>query len=313
MKELHTYIITFKYLVEMGSINKACQSLNITDKTLKKRVKSLENYLNRSLVIFERQEAIISSDGMSIYAAINTSLEQIDQNLNFFTKSISTEQKYRLRILVPPGSALLTYQYILPALEQDMPNVKVKIDSYSYNFLAQHGDYLQTFLENYDIISIDQRLMSMISKHNWTTISRFSDVQYLYAHRHYLSEHPINDITSLSSARLLTIENALDNGKLLMREKDSHRLEAIEFSTITQLENGLSANLLTTKALGVGVISEVILNSVQDNDLIPVLPEWTLEYCPTYEMMYQNSYQYPEVLEKVLKTAKPYYSALTTV
>ncbi len=298
-------------IVETGSILNACDLLGINPKTLKKRIQLLESYLNIPLADFEKQEINISTEGMRLYASINDPLDRLDRTLSLFGDKVPIKPKQIINILVPPGSALMTYQHILPELEKKIPNIEVTIHSHTYEFLAHHGDYLQKFLENYDIISIDERLLSLISKQDWTVISRFTDVRHLYAHQDYLKDNPITDLTSLSKARFITTPNTLSNDKLMLRSIDNNQLEAVGFNSITTFENGLSVMLLAAKSLGVGAISEVIAKSLTQGSLQRVLPEWQIEYNPIYESMYRTDKTSPEILQQILMVAEPYYSQLT--
>jgi len=82
----YNWLFVFKVTVESGSFTKASENLNVSQSAVSQQVKSLEEYLGKSLIIREKKGLKLTDVGKHYYNIIKTSLDNISSATNSLFK-----------------------------------------------------------------------------------------------------------------------------------------------------------------------------------------------------------------------------------
>ncbi len=308
MQNLNTYdaLIFFATFVEQGTLKQTCEVIGIDFKTLKKKIELLESTLKTTLVSKGSKGLDVTDEGMKLYSLICNDLKFIDKKLAYFKKDNNiANQDSQMSLLLHPVSALYFSSYMLPKIEKTYPNLAINIDTLSYSFMMQHGNYVRTLIEKYDIIIINKRVMHLIDDQKWLLAKVFVDQSHLYATKEYLNQHPINSINDLKKCRLITCDYMPDLHRIKLKANDQKF--SINCHNVLPVENDLINLYLTQNSLGIGIIRDITINANDNHQLVKVLPEYELLNDEVYKLIYKTNPFISENIKAVLEVIKELY------
>ena len=88
---------TFKTVASYGNVSKAAKVLCVTQPSITKAIKKLENQLNTTLFIREKKGMVLTDIGKKLYRYILDSINTLD-NVELITKNLSEEDVGKIRI-----------------------------------------------------------------------------------------------------------------------------------------------------------------------------------------------------------------------
>lgn len=88
---------TFKIVAQLGSISKAAKKLCVTQPSITKSIKKLENQLNMILFVREKKGMVLTDNGKMLYRYIVDSINTLD-GVEFIAKNISINDVGKLKI-----------------------------------------------------------------------------------------------------------------------------------------------------------------------------------------------------------------------
>lgn len=292
-------LIYFTTLVEQGTLKKTSEVLGIDFKTLKKKIELLEIALQKTLITKDTRNTIITDDGMRLYALVCNELKFIDDKLAHFKNDPrESNQSIQISLLLPPTFALYFSLQILPNIEALHPHVHINIDILSDNFMLQHGNYLRSILDKYEVVLINRRALHLIDDERWMLSKDIIETSNLYAADAYLDKHSIKSLNDLKNCRLITQNHFTESHKLPFEMNNCDF--SVHCSDVLNVENNLINLYLTQGAHGIGIIPDLVVKYTKGRALRRILPQYTLMNSETYKLIYKSNPFKANIIKSVL-------------
>ncbi len=277
MYSLDDLLLFFK-VVEFGSFTNVATHLKISQSTVSRRIKSLEDELNLALINRNSSAFEITSAGNILYTNANYALNNVDEIVRE-TKEMNSAIKGTLSVALPP---LLSYELISPKLP---------------DFLLQYPEInLHVTYINSDINLLESGFdIAVINHHPKQTSQKIrfllSAEALLYCTQEYASRYGVPQnvedlskhlITGYIDHRFTTSQNLLE----ISHRGTGEKLSAPMPNRIRTNDSSQSVKLLQSNNVIVALYD--YSEQAKNQDLIQVLPDYNL-FSLHYYIMRHNT------------------------
>ena len=248
---------TFYYVAKNENITKASNELLISQPSISKAIKNLEDQLNCQLFIRSKHGVILTEEGKMFYEQIKTAMEIIE----------SAEEKLKEVINLDYGvinigiSNTLTQKYLLPYIKEfhnTYPKIKINIiTGPTHNLLnsARNGIVDFIILNLPYIIPNDFSTTTLREIHDiFVASNKFINLKDKTIKLNELNNYPLIIIAKGSNTRYFLDNYASSKGTILKPE-----MELASYSLVTEF---------TKIGFGIGyLIKEFISKELENNEL----------------------------------------------
>lgn len=268
----------FYYVAKNKNITKASNELLISQPSISKSIKNLEDQLDCQLFIRNKRGVILTEEGKMFYEQIKTAMEIIE----------SAEEKLKEVINLNYGvinigiSNTLTQKYLLPYIKEfhnTYPNIKINIITGTTNNLlnsARNGVINFIILNLPYIIPNDFNTIKLKEIHDiFVASNKFNDLKDKTIKLEDLNNYPLIIIAKGSNTRYFLDNYTSSKGVILKPE-----MELASNSLVTEF---------TKIGLGIGYLTkEFISKELENNELFEIKIE---EDIPTRSigLIYSNN------------------------
>lgn len=266
LADLYTEITTFCTVVECGNFSKAAAKLVVSQSTVSRKVKELEQILNYALIHRSTRSFEITTQGQHLY-------DFFMHQQSSFNEYILTQQQQRQRLhgrvkLVLPE--IISYYVVTPYVGeflQDNPGIELEIYYQSRE--------LNLFKEKFDLAVVNH-----IPKQQTVKIKFLgSQKLFLYCSPEYIQRYGL--VTEINQMHQHLYTGIIDYTDTLVKTIDFLTPEAEKI----HLENNsrLSINsMFSGKQLGLGGhvitggIEPVFAKEIENGSMVKLLPDFTV-------------------------------------
>lgn len=215
-------------LASAGSAAGAARALQVDNSTVSRRLAALEGAVGAKLAIRGGREFNLTAEGRTLLAAAQ-SMEAAAAQATRAVRAAKAEVQGAVRVSAPPGFVPPLMRYLLPALNQKHPALRVEL----------HGDYQRVDLGRGEA-DIAVR-MARPSEPDLVARRAFEVRWFVYASAAYLQAHGRPESPAdLALHRLVLYVEAM-HGVAPLRWMESHRGAAARISRFDNLEAACQA------------------------------------------------------------------------
>lgn len=269
----------FIEIIQKGSITQAALNLNIDPATVKKRLTTLESYLEQRLIILSSKGCIPTDFGWQLYNKVLPSLNDIVHNV-FRAQSGNSPllNKGKVRILSTIQGAIFISKYVLPSMQNKL-NSTIELQTMSSVYSKKYGAHFKSIIENYDILLIDPEVLYLIHPDEWLLGYRHqTDYLKLYAHKDYINKYgDIRSIKDLKEVNFIAREDEIcSKGVLeLLDESNNKIITSLNLNSVVDLELLKYQQILSGHGVGLLIpnFQEYIPNAYKQS-IVNILPQY---------------------------------------
>jgi DNA-binding transcriptional LysR family regulator len=271
--------ILFATIVEQESLVRASEHLGIPKATVSRRLSNLEEALGQKLLLRTTRRLTLTDFGQEFLDHCRRVAEEVSSTQDF-VQSQQAQPRGRLRVSMPDDYAKQHLSRAIATFIESYPEIQLDID-----LTSRRVDLVG---ERFDL-AIRMGALDDDS----TLVARKIDEQGfgLYASPIYLALHPApkhpDDLVHHTAVRLLSARGSaipwqLTRGKIAW--------EGVPPGRLALNSPGMIQQLLLDGA-GIGALPNgFVLEDLQLNRLVRILPEWCLPSVPTWAVMPMRRY-----------------------
>ncbi|MDC0535348.1 LysR family transcriptional regulator, partial [Francisellaceae bacterium] len=153
----------FLTIAQMGSIRLASNELGVEQKTIRHKIKMLEQHLGITLIESSSKGSSLTDKGWEVHGALAQDFQGLTNKVSVISKGKnSTQRTEKFRILLPPFTANFFSLYIIPELYRKFPEIHVELISFNLKHMLFYGSQLKNIINNMDMLCLDNRALSII-------------------------------------------------------------------------------------------------------------------------------------------------------
>lgn len=284
----------FLKVVELGNFSNAAKQLHISDTTIGRQIKTLEESIGVSLIIRDNRRAFeLTNAGQELYNEIKKDLSDIQlitESLHQRIQekfNIKAEPNGRLRIVLPPNLGYDVITEKLPQFLKKYPKINLSITYYN------KADKFDKFDEG-----VDYAISSVLPTQPNYKIKHVVTIKHkLYCTKKYAEMYGVPKTLEEISLHIIVGSNLLlntsDNSSikaLTATHEESHAEQVIpvpeRLITNTILQN--HQFILSNNAIG--ILTKYGAQSLERyTELVPILPEYFFQEFKFYSIRHQYS------------------------
>lgn len=270
-------IILFTKVIENNGFNKTAELENISNSTLSRKIKELEDYFNKPLLVRNTRSFTVTAEGKELYEKFKDAAPRLD---NFLANNKPQAKQQTLNIILPVMVSLEIFTPYLHIFNKANPDIELNIlFMHDQLDLQKHGiDIAVTTHSTDDYKSYDQRII-------------YKEIVQLYCTPEYANKYGIpRSIDELTSHNFI--------GGL---EVNGNHIPFIfrNFNDSKQIQIDLDMNVRISNlihAFKIGINNDYIFpcwnyfcdHRVENGTLIKVFPEYFVHSCDLYLITRRN-------------------------
>lgn len=250
----------FKTVAYYNSISRAAQELCVTQPSVSKSIKRLEEDLKVTLFIREKKGMKLTQDGKNIYNYIIEPINSLENTINI-ANNINKLDSGSLKI----GASLSVTKYLLIDAIRDFkkmyPNVDVTIKNSSSSNL-----YNELRNGNLDIIFVNST-MNISSSYNKSTICNIEDC-FFCSKNYYKKIENIDNMESFILKNIIIQNVGFDTRNYFI---DRCLKNNIKFKPILEVDRNSILVDFVLKDMGIGFATKEFIEEYINNDEIRII------------------------------------------
>lgn len=129
-------LIYFTEVARQQSFTKAAQSLHVTQPTLSKVVKLLEQELNTVLIDRSQRKSVLTDAGTVVYERAQKIIQMVDE-VHLALEDLEHLKKGHIKLGMPPLIGILFFPELMKAFQEKYPEITLTLDEIGANIVKQ--------------------------------------------------------------------------------------------------------------------------------------------------------------------------------
>ncbi|MFD1067926.1 LysR family transcriptional regulator [Oceanobacillus locisalsi] len=240
----------FHTLIETGNFTETGLKLNLTQSSITHAINNLEKELDLSLIIRNRNNIVLTSDGKAVYAHVSKMLQE-QQKLENTVANLKNLIGGTITVGVLPSISLVLLPKVLSYFEQHYPDVTIRL---------MEGDYDQ--IENWLRHGVvDIGFIAKPASENVVFHFIFEDVlRCIMAKEHPLASEEHLTLNQLKDERWIMPKQNIDRD--VLRILSEHKIDP---DVVYELSVDQAILTMVTENLGISIVPKSILHHAPAN------------------------------------------------
>jgi hypothetical protein len=208
----------------------------------------------------------------------------------YLGSDIATGNNPVIDLLFPPVMTLFFSIHILPKIYKLHPELEIRITTLSASYILSHGSHIKNIANAYNILGAQESILKLINQDEWHLGMSFDEKMKLCAHKDYIVESNINSFNDIRNTNFIVRHFSNEElGSLKFYNNKLNCEENINYIQSTIVENDFVKCHLVNQKIGIGLLSETVLNCAQDLDIVELFPEYVYKNTNKYALIYKQN------------------------